>query len=183
MIDATFAIIENEEQRNELAMFYSKYKSRFYAIAMSKLHNEADAEDAVQEAFSRIADKPEKFFDILSENRLAYTDIMVRNIAVDIYKDKNKVSSEQLEEEELIDSSPSLENSLFDKISRDEILSFLDSLPTLQRSVLMLHCFFGVSIDETAQRLNISLAAAKRRLMLARKAVRAFIDERSGEYE
>lgn len=183
MIDATFAVIENEEQRNELAVFYSKYKSRLHAIAMSKLHNEADAEDAVQEVFSRIADKPEKFFDIPLENRLAYTDIMVRNIAIDIYKDKNKVFSEQPEEEDIIDSSPSLENSLFDKISRNEILLFLDGLPTLQRNVLMLHCFFGVSIDETAQRLNISLAAAKRRLMLARKAVRAFIDERSGEYE
>ena len=181
MIDATFAVIENEDQRNELAEFYSTNKDRLYSIALSKLHNAQEAEDAVQEVFSRIADKPEKFFDIPPENRLAYTDVIVRNIAVDMFNGKNKVHIEQLEESE--DNGISLENSLFDKISRDEILTFVDKLPSLQRDVLALHCFFGLTIDETAQRLNISLAAAKKRLMLARKAIKAFIDERSGRYE
>lgn len=61
MIDAVLLNIENEEQRNELAIFYEKYKKRLYSIALSKIHNEIDAEDAVQEVFSDIADKPEIF--------------------------------------------------------------------------------------------------------------------------
>ena len=51
MIDAILSTMENEEQRNELAEFYSKHKSKLYAIAMSKLHNQSEAEDAVQEVF------------------------------------------------------------------------------------------------------------------------------------
>ena len=94
MIDATFAVIENEDQRSELAEFYSKYKSRLYSIALSKLHNAQEAEDAVQEVFSRIADKPEKFFDIPSESRLAYTDVIVRNIAIDMFNVRNRVPVE-----------------------------------------------------------------------------------------
>lgn len=183
MIDATFAVIENEQQRSELSEFYSKYKSRLYSIALSKLHNAQEAEDAVQEVFSRIADKPEKFFDIPPESRLAYADVIVRNIAVDMFNGKNKMPVEQLEDDIPENSGISLENGLFDKISRDEILNFVDGLPVLQREVLMLHCFFGLSIDDTAQRLNISLAAAKKRLMLARKAIRKFIDERRGRHE
>ena len=182
MIDATFAVIENEQQRSELAEFYSKYKSRLYSIALSKLHNAQEAEDAVQEVFSRIADKPEKFFDIPPESRLAYADVIVRNIAVDMFNGKNKMPVEQLEND-IPENNISLENGLFDKISRDEILSFVDGLPITQREVLMLHCFFGLSIDDTAQRLNISLAAAKKRLMLARRAIREFIDERRGKHE
>ncbi|MDE7361371.1 MAG: RNA polymerase sigma factor [Oscillospiraceae bacterium] len=183
MIDVILSTIENEEQRNELAEFYSKHKSRLYSIALSKLHNEEEAEDAVQEIFSRIADKPEKFFDIPPENRLAYADVIVRNIAVDMFNSKNKLKVEQLDDDLPEDSAVSLENRLFGRISRDGILRFVDELPILQREVLMLHCFFGMSIDDTAQRLNISLAAAKKRLMLARKAIRDFIDERSGRYE
>lgn len=182
MIDALFSVIKNEEQRDELSAFYSENKNRLYFIALSKLHNEFDAEDAVQEAFSRIADKPEKFFEIPPGRRIAYIDVIVRNIAVDIYNSKNKLSAEQFDEGTEV-GSVSLEDDLFDKISRDEILGFVDGLPTLQRNVLMLHCILGLSLDETAQRLNISLTVANKRLMLARKSVKAFIDERGKNYE
>lgn len=182
MFDTTFAVIENEEQRSELAEFYHKHKGRLYSIALSKLHNQEEAEDAVQEVFTRIADKPEKFFDIPTENRPAYADVIVRNIAIDMFKGKNKVPVEPLEEN-IPEEAVSLENGLFGRISRDEILKFVDGLPIAQREVLMLHCFFGMSIDDTAQRLNISLDAAKKRLMLARKAIKNFIDERSGRNE
>lgn len=181
MLDAIISTIENEEQRNELAEFYSKHKNRLYAIALSKLHNKADAEDAVQEAFLRIADKPERFFAVRAENRPEYANVIVRNIAVDMFVYKNKTPVEQFEENEPDYDVPFLEDSLFDKISRDEILAYIDALPSSQRDILMLHCFFGLSIDETARRLDISLAAAKKRLMLARKAIKSFIDERSGK--
>lgn len=95
---------------------------------------------------------------------------------------KNKMPLDELNEK-LENDTPSLENNLFDKIARNEILSFIDALPALQRDVLTLHCLFGLSIDETAQRLNISLAAANKRLALARKAIKAFIDERRGRHE
>lgn len=78
MIDFILSTIENKEQRNELAEFYSKHKSRLYSIALSKLHKKEDAEDAVQEVFSEIADKPEKFFKVPPDDRLAYTNVMLR---------------------------------------------------------------------------------------------------------
>lgn len=61
MISAVLALLESDEQRSALAEFYARSKNRLYYIALSKLHNSADAEDAVQEVFSRIADKPESF--------------------------------------------------------------------------------------------------------------------------
>lgn len=182
MIDAAFAVIESEEQRSELEKFYSKYKNRLYFIALSKLHNSADAEDAVQEVFLRIADKPGKFFDIPEENRLVYADVIVRNIAVDMFNTKNKIPEEQLDDA-LEPSDINLDDSLFDKISRDEILEFVDKLPALQRNVLRLHCLLGLPIDETAQRLNISLTVANKRLTLARRSIRKFIDERRNDHE
>ena len=60
MISTALALLKTDEQRNVLSEFYQKYKNRFYAIAYSKLHGKAAAEDAVQEAFLRIVDKPEK---------------------------------------------------------------------------------------------------------------------------
>lgn len=178
MFDMTFAVIGNEEQRSELADFYLKNKQRLYTAALSKLHNAVDAEDAVQEVFSRIADKPEKFFEIPAEGRLAYAVIMVKNISIDMFNAKNKVPIEQLDEE-IEDIMLSLEDTLFDNISCDEVMSFVNKLPTMQRNVLMLRCFFDLSIDETAQRLHIALDSANKNLTLARRAIRRFIDERN----
>lgn len=177
MIGATFAVIENEQQRGELAEFYSKYKSRLYSIALSKLHNAQEAEDAVQEVFSQIADNPKKFFDVPPDYRLAYTDVMLKNIAIDMFKRKNKVHIEELSED-IEDVSASLENTLFDGIGHSEVIEFINNLPTMRRNVLMLHCFFDIPITEIAQRLKIAPATASKHLTLARKAVRNFVDER-----
>lgn len=179
MISAALSIIESDEQRDELALFYSQNKNRLFYIALSKLHNESEAEDAVQEAFVRITEKPEGFFNIPTEKRLAFTDVIVRNISIDMFNRKINHPIESLEDNENEDTDIALDDQLFAKISRNEILTFIDDLPPHQRSVLMLHCLFGLSIDETAQRLDISLSAVNKRLTRARKAIRNFIDERS----
>ncbi|MBD5130846.1 MAG: sigma-70 family RNA polymerase sigma factor [Ruminococcaceae bacterium] len=176
MFDTTFAVIENEKQRSELAEFYSEHKSRLYAIALSKLHNKEEAEDAVQEVFSQIADKPEKFFEVPPDYRLAYADIMLKNIAVDMFKRNNKVHVEELSED--IEDGVSPEDSLFDGIGHSEMIEFINNLPTMRRNVLMLRCFFDIPITEIAQRLKIAPATASKHLTLARKAVRDFIAER-----
>lgn len=178
MIDFILLTIENEEQRNELAEFYSKHKNRLYSIAISKLHSKEDAEDAVQEFFSEIADKPEIFFEVPPDYRLAYTDVMLRNIAVDKFKKINKVQVDELDED-IEDVRVSLENTLFDKIGRNEVIEFINHLPTMRRNVLMLHCFYDIPIIEIAQRLNIAPATASKHLTLARKAVKEFVDERN----
>lgn len=64
MISAALAVIENEQQRNELSALYEKNKDRFLNIVLDLLHNKEEAEDAVQETFLRIADKPDNFFSI-----------------------------------------------------------------------------------------------------------------------
>lgn len=182
MIDVILSTIENEEQRNELAAFYSKYKERLCWIANSKLNDPSEAEDAVQEVFAEIADKPEKFFDIPPEDRLAYIDVMVKNISVEMFHAKNKVQIEELDEE-IEDVTISLENDLLDIISHDEIISFMKQLPTSQKTVLLLRCYFGLTILETSQRLNISTTTVNKRLRLSREAIRKFIDERRVNYE
>ena len=180
MLDFTFSVIEDEEQRNELAVFYIDHKNKLYSIALSKLHNKEDAEDAVQEAFSRISDKPDRFFNIqLEEKRIAYVNVMVRNIAIDIFNSKNKYVMIDIDEEEITDSSDiSLDDRLLENISRDELVEFVDNLPPLQRNVLILTCFVKLSIDETASKLNISKKAANWRLYLARKSIKEFVSKR-----
>lgn len=179
MFDAAFAVIENETQRDELALFYQQYKNRLFLIALKNLHNECDAEDAIQEVFSDIADKPEKFFNIPTDKRLAYVDVMVRNISMKMFNKNTKVQTEPLSDEELEAESVCFDDLFISKVLHDEIVIFVNRLPTMQRNVLILRCLVGLSIDEISKRLDISLVNANKHLTRARKAVKKFIDERN----
>lgn len=182
MIDFILSTIENEEQRNKLSEFYKKYNKRFFSIALSKLHSEIDAEDAAQEVFSEISDKPEKIFEVDPEGRLAYTDIMVRNVAIEMFKSKQKTEYDELDEE-IEDHTILLEDTVLANVEHDEILFFMKQLPVEQKNVLLLHCYFDLTISETSQRLHISATTVNRRLLLARKAIKKFIEERNANCE
>ena len=99
MISAALAVLETEEQRNALSALYNENEERYLKAALSKLHNLQDAEDAVQEAFLQIASNPELFFKVEPKQRAYYAYIIVRNVAVDLFKSKNKVVFDEYNEE------------------------------------------------------------------------------------
>lgn len=91
-----------------------------------------------------------------------------------------KLQTEELSDDIVYHNDENLlENSLFDKISRDEILAFINTLSEKQRNVLVLKYSLGLSVDEIGKNLNISVSAVSKRLNLARKSIKKFIDERS----
>ena len=176
MISAALAILESDEQRNELSEFYEKNKNRFYAIAFEHLHNIQDSEDAIQETFLRIANAPDKFFILNDEKRISYVCAILRNVSIDMFKKNIKEATDEIPDDIVYKNDYALlENSLFNKISHNEILVFIDNLPQLQRNVLKLTCLSGLSIDETAQILKISKSAVNQRLYLARKSIKEFL--------
>ncbi|MCH5203819.1 MAG: RNA polymerase sigma factor [Oscillospiraceae bacterium] len=180
MISAALAVLETEEQRNELSVLYEKHKNRFLNIALELLHNKEEAEDAVQETFLRIAEKPDNFFSVEETNRLSYLCAVLKNVAYYMFNKEIKTQKEDLTEYIFFKNEESfIEESVFDKISRYEILSFIDNLPKLQRNVLMLTCLSGLSISETAEILQVSKTVVNQRLYLARKSIKQFIAERN----
>ena len=126
MISVALAILESEEQRNELSEFYEENKRRLYSIAFERLHNRQDAEDAIQETFLGIASKPEKFFSLTNNEKIYHAAAIVRNISVDIFKKRAKHQTDEISEDIVYQSDEQLlENSLLEKISHDELLDFI----------------------------------------------------------
>lgn len=182
MISAALAILKTDEQRNELSAFYEKNKKRFYAIAFSKLHNREAAEDAVQEAFLRIADKPEKFFEIPHNKRVAFADVIIRNISIDMFKKQiheNTVSID-LFGKELTDYL-SVEEIVVENEFYEELVKFIQSLPESQKSALVLRIMYKKSTAEIAETLHISETAARKRLSDAGKLIKDFLRSRNDE--
>lgn len=179
MISGALATLKNEAQRNEMSVIYEQNKTLFLGIAYEKLQNEEDAEDAVQEAFLIIADKPDTFFSLNDTKRIRYLSEVVKNVSLNKLNQSRKIPAEVLSEDIVYKNDENvIENSLFDKISREEILTFIDTLPETQRNVLVLSYSLEMSADEIGMALNISVSAVYKKLYLARKSIKNFIDER-----
>lgn len=177
MISGALSILKTNEERNKLSEIYEENKERFYAIAFSKLHNREDAEDAVQEAFLRIADKPEKFFEIPTNKQVAFADVIIRNISVDMFKESNKIETIELTDDiSNEDFELPLNERIMGNISRDELLDFISNLSPLLRDVLELKVVIGLSNYEIAQMLSITENVVRQRLFQARRAITKFIE-------
>lgn len=179
MVSAALAVLELEGQRSELSEIYEKYRKRFLGIALKILRNRESAEDAVQEAFLRIADNPDPFFSLKGTKRVGYMCTVIKNVSFAMYNKRKKLKLVELTEDIVPnDDHDPLESLVLNDFSHGELIEFIDSLPPLWQSVLVLTRISGLSIAETARTLKISEAAVNQRLYLARKAIRQFVEKR-----
>lgn len=182
MINAALAVLETNEQRNELAKFYKKYKQRLYKIAYSKLKNIHDAEDAVMDAILRIADKPDKFFQLKDKKRCGYVSIIVRNAAIDLYNKTHITEAVELCDDLFEDRHDiSLEEQIISNLSKNELVDFIMKLPPLQRDILQLKAYQDFSNSEIAQQLGVTENVVRQRLFQAKKAIKDFLEK--GNFE
>lgn len=150
-----------------------------YAVALAQLGEEADAQDAVQEAFvtalERIEEcrRPEQFGSWLMS--------IVRNRARDHRRHRAVRDVLPLEAAgEVANRASPLHDAENAELRRD-LLGAMDTLTDLQREVILLYDFEGWSHREIGGRLGISDGSARVHLFNARRALRERLTARHGE--
>lgn len=182
MISAALAVLETDEQRNELAEFYKKNKERLYAISYSKLHNDIAAEDAVQETFLQISDKPNYFFNVALDKRRVYADVIVKNISCEMIREKLSKPVVNLDDyEDEIAPDISTEDIVIDNESAHALVEFIRAMPEGKKDALLFRVLHKMSISEIARILNISEETARKRLSRAKMLIKEFLERRNNE--
>jgi RNA polymerase sigma-70 factor (ECF subfamily) len=152
-----------------LAALVEQYASTLYRVAFSVLHNAADAEDAVQEAFLRVL----RHRDTLEEVRdhRVWLIRIVWNIVLD-RKRRAKTRPETDDVAELARVLPasglSAESRAAAAQHHAHVLACVDQLPAKEREVLMLSAFEELSSVEIAAVLSITESSVRSRLFRAR---------------
>lgn len=173
MIASVLSVLDAEEHRNELAEFYAEHKNALYAFALSRTLNRERAEDAVQEAFLRIAKYPERFFALPVHKRMSYAVIVTRNAVNDILGESARSS----ELPEIIeDNSISVEDMALGNVSAEELKAFVNEMPEAQRQAIILKIVHEMTTAEIANALNISEPTARKRVSNAYKTIRKYLN-------
>ena len=158
----------------------NRYDRNIFRIAQHITHNEEDAQDVVQDAFLKAYQNLEQF----QENSKFYTwlvRIAVNEALMKLRKrrtDRTVSIDEDVETEEgsmpreVADWSPNPEQLYGQSELGDILKKTIQGLPPGFRTVFVLRDVEGLSTEETAEMLGLSVPAVKSRLLRARLQLR-----------
>ncbi len=167
--------------RDSLDELFRRYRSVAYRVAHRLLGNEADALDAVQEAFVKALMHLPSF-----QGRSSFKTWMLRvvsNAALDLGRQRGRretISMDALGQkfreqcEPLIHVEPTRELERQDL--RRKLHEALAQLPAAQRQTFVLHAEAELSYREVAETLDISIGTVMSRLYYARQRLRLLLE-------
>jgi len=175
--------MQNASDSQKLEKLYERYEQKMYAVAFSILHNEWQAEDAVQDAFVRLLKNIRKLKDIDSPKSRAYVLHTIKTAAIDQYR-RNQADSKNctpIRDIEIEDKQDEMMRIVVRIANQTALGQLLDSIPREYREVVIYRCLHRLSVKETAAVLEISEAAVRKRQQRALQKIKSMIgDEKYG---
>ncbi len=152
----------NSQETATIQAIYLEYRYLMKKVALSYFSDTYLAEDIVSLALYKLHHYLSRIREIPSPSTQSYVVRVVKSVAVD-YKRKleknSSVSLNQLLEEYGFDArseSPSVEEMLILDESVECIKSALEQLDQRQHDAVLYHKYFGLTLRETADRMQIS---------------------------
>lgn len=161
---------------------YEKYKEKLFSYVFYKIKNKSEAEDLVQEIFTKVY----KNIGLYDENQSTFYNFLLSNAnqVIAEYSRKN-ISREQRAEKVYLDYDIAYDDKVFavyDKFEGEyNIEELLNELPPDQREVFILVCIKHMSYKDAERLLNKSDLSVKSLLFRARSNLRKKIAKRYPE--
>jgi RNA polymerase sigma-70 factor, ECF subfamily len=162
--------------------FVEIYQKKIYALAYNMTHNQMDAQDVTQEVFLTIFRKAHTF-----QGKSAFSSWVYRVALNAVYmklRSKKKDQSISVEDafpsfngagyhqEVIRDWSENAESLMFSNETKNVIQTAVDQLPEKEKIAFLLRDVEGLSTEEAAEALDLSISAVKSRLHRARLILR-----------
>ena len=151
---------------DNMQLVWDQYSRRLLAFIRSRVWDDAEAEDILQQVFTRVHrhlccqpdwNKPEGWFYQIA-----------RNLIVDHYRRRR----EMVEIPESLPAEPDLPEEDPETVLALSLTEMVNELPEPYRQALVLTEYQGLSQQQLAESLGISLSGAKSRVQRAREKLR-----------
>jgi RNA polymerase sigma factor (sigma-70 family) len=154
---------------DDLVAEFERHRPRLRGVAHRMLGSRAEADDAVQEAWLRLARADAASIQDLG----AWLTTVVSRIALNVLRARATRREEPLDDPVVVlaEDDPAAEAELADSVGL-ALLVVLESLAPAERLAFVLHDMFGVPFDEIAPIVDRSPAATRQLASRARRRVR-----------
>ena len=173
MLNLYLTLIDTDEDKLRFTALYQQYRHLMFYIAREVLCDEHLSEDAVQEAFLRIAKNFHKIGEIPCPQTRNLVVIIPKNIAITMVSHNNNKEIDtytQIEE-------PATSNDIFETVSNRILVECILQLPEIYRDSLYLYHIYGYSFREVSNLLSISVETAKKRVQRARRLLKEMLEK------
>lgn len=169
-------LVDTPEEKSKFTQLYDRYRGLMFYVAREILKDEGLAEDAVQEAFIRLAKHLKKINDIECNKTKHFIVIIVESASKDIWRREKRQAAVSWEE---------IEGSLyFPAKERVEELSGLTDveraileLPLTYRQIFVMKYVWGYSNKEIGEVLGIRQGALRQRIARGKSLLQEILDE------
>ena len=159
------------EHPSLFALLVHKYEAPFLRKAMNIVHHEEEAEDIVQEAFTKIYLNAKKFKKVEGATFSSWGYRILINTSLTHYMKRKKERGARIEiEPEILELIPDKNLEQFEKKELgDEIASVLGKMPDVFARALSAFFIEGKTQEEIAKTEGVSVGAIKTRVHRAKK--------------
>lgn len=154
-------------RKTDFEAVYDRYADMLYRLALSHTQNREDAEDVVQEVFTKYLDAVGKIKD--TEHERAWLIRVTVNACHDLQRKKKyrlHVPLDEIQEVAAEEAEP-----------LPDVFSMVAVLPEKYKTVIVLHYLEGYSVEEIASTIRISNSAVKMRLSRGRELLKKHMEE------
>lgn len=172
MLISYLAMIGTQHEKSEFVKLYERYRKLMHYAAKRILGDDSLAEEAVQEAFLRIAKNFGKVSDADQSATKKFVLIITENAAKTLYRRESRHISDREYPEDMDAAAGALQAAKDPTAAEAETwdaVGYILQMPELQQNVLFLHTVYGFSYREIAALLDISESAARKRVERARE--------------
>ena len=169
MLAYYLTLIDAEEERKKFEQIYWKYCKLVFCISMWILHNNDDAEDAVQNTFLQIARNIKDFEDPAAEKTKSLVALIARQRALDLRKARRRKSFVPLDEVlQIKDANQAYQ--VYQQPEEEELLQkVLAQMNERYRDILILRFYHDYSTEEIAKFFSIREDNARKLFQRARE--------------
>ena len=161
--------------RQQLAAAYDRHGAALYRYALMVLADPSSAEDAVQQAFAKLAAMGDRIAELSSPEH--YLRVAVRNECYRLMEARRRAPAgpaASLEDQPILEP---VDTAIRADEERQTIEAALRSLPPEQREVVHLKVYEGMTFQQIADLAGISLNTAASRYRYAMEKLRELLRE------
>lgn len=167
-------MLPSPSEKDKFEQIYTLYRGLMFYIAQRILPGEADAEDAVHQAFVSIIENLKKISEVRCPKTRSYVVIITERKAIDILRSRSRLSPEAFEESTRgVELPLPGDGGLSDAMSR---------LPAAYWEVLLLRYYHGYTVREIAPMLGRKPGAVQKLLTRAKAALRKILEQEDGPH-
>ncbi len=173
-------ILARSQKEPELfAVLVRRYEGALLRRARKILFSPEDAEEAVQDAFTKMYLYADKYHSQEGASFSSWAYTILNRVAYTKYVSRRKESGQRADlEPEHYESLPDARAEFIEDLSiRNEVISALAKLPETASKILRLQFIEGKTQEEIAESENLSIPAVKTRVHRAKKLFKQSYDE------